>query len=657
MYFGLMLTEFPTESRLVRQWSETSHSSLPPWAVGPFYGMTVPVAEQLLQVQSTVVFPDGDMMPEEDRGIGIALQRGEVNVQHVLFMRELYLFCDVTYMGCEELTAAVAVHVGYGISGADDGRKQTLLRALGTRLRNCKGGTGSKKKVKGSYFIPLEDIPSTEEALLLGCTGPQEATQALVKTVQADRKRIAADFDLKPMNECAEEVYRRNYPIAIESGHSITGREHFLVHGHNQGYAYFCPRDTCLSRLDSPACLACDPEANYLQSYPDIAAAVQTGSLPSGQWHFDQHGQEEGRVWNCHARYQEPGTGTTEGCLDTYERFVNLTRPVVETWSIFGSDANSKYPNKAVVFVEGREHPWSDYALRVARRYTGDDWMFYLIGPPALCRIWSRQYNGPMVRIVSLPQEFGDLSDYPDQINRLYKSKFLWENVLQSEHVLFMQSDSLLLRHGIEDFFAYDFVGSPIFPESFPAKSWWYLCVKHQNCGGNGGLSLRRRSAMLDALRRCKTNELPFDESEVDEDVWFSSCMAELGKNMPHPVSANRFSVGSTCHVDAPLGFHKLWQNCRESTCVGALMSSHLFSDIYGSSFRSDRNCREGNVHYLLTNDDVRQSGVTDGWSHYTQYGKAEGRKWYCFDVPDWTNRTEVNPFSDIPSRWLKRSQ
>jgi len=37
-------------------------------------------------------------------------------------------------------------------------------------------------------------------------------------------------------------------------------------------------------------------EGAYLRRYPDIAAAVQAGSFPSGQAHFDRYGRKEGRL-------------------------------------------------------------------------------------------------------------------------------------------------------------------------------------------------------------------------------------------------------------------------------------------------------------------------------------------------------------------------
>ena len=138
-------------------------------------------------------------------------------------------------------------------------------------------------------------------------------------------------------------------------------------------------------------------------------------------------------------------------------------------------------------------------------------------------------------------------------------------------------------------------------------------------------MSLRRRSECQSALESCS---IPQDL--YDEDVWYSACLAESGKHLPHSIIANRFSTGSKCQVDAPFGVHKLWQNCKESTCVVVLMMSQLYKDTYGDK-GSDKYCSEGNMTYLYENEDVKRS-FSDGWVHYQKYGKGENRMWKCMD-------------------------
>jgi hypothetical protein len=113
--------------------------------------------------------------------------------------------------------------------------------------------------------------------------------------------------------------------------------------------------------------------------------------------------------------------------------------------------------------------------------------------------------------------------------------------------------------------------------------------------GGNGGFSFRKRSAMIEALDKC-----PIPIAGSPEDVWSSACMMLLGKALPHPTIANRFSVGTKCAVDVPFGSHKLWwMNCKQATCAVALLQSRLHRDLFGEQ-NSNYSCPEGEALYYL---------------------------------------------------------
>lgn len=103
------------------------------------------------------------------------------------------------------------------------------------------------------------------------------------------------------------------------------------------------------------------------------------------------------------------------------------------------------------------------------------------------------------VQFISLP-----LSDMPTALyNKLLTTPSFWKS-FSYEKVLIFQSDSVLLRHGIEEFLQYDYVGAP-----------W----RFQNHGGNGGLSLRSADAM-----RTICNAIRYNPScHGNEDVFFSN--------------------------------------------------------------------------------------------------------------------------------------
>lgn len=107
-----------------------------------------------------------------------------------------------------------------------------------------------------------------------------------------------------------------------------------------------------------------------------------------------------------------------------------------------------------------------------------------------------------------------------EHISRFLTNLWLYETVLQpAEWLLVFQTDSVFCansRLSLNDFLEYDWIGAPW----RPSGRW----------GGNGGLSLRRVSTMIDVLR----NQVRAENSEP-EDVW----LAERVSHRPGAVVAN----------------------------------------------------------------------------------------------------------------------
>lgn len=123
------------------------------------------------------------------------------------------------------------------------------------------------------------------------------------------------------------------------------------------------------------------------------------------------------------------------------------------------------------------------------------------------------------------------------EYNLLLTSKEFWES-LPFEKVLIFQHDSLLLREGIEEFLQYDFIGAPIATIPFPMM--------------NGGLSLRSKAKSLEVIEK-----MPYTDTNVNEDCYFSACMSSLGGNLPTKEVAQTFSV-ETIYSLGSLGFHAM---------------------------------------------------------------------------------------------------
>jgi hypothetical protein len=94
-----------------------------------------------------------------------------------------------------------------------------------------------------------------------------------------------------------------------------------------------------------------------------------------------------------------------------------------------------------------------------------------------------------------------------EEISQVLTSLWLYEQVLHpAEWLLLFQTDSMLCansRQSLNSWLEYDWVGAPWSPSA--------------RFGGNGGLSLRRVSAIMEILR--SEDRLPYSEPE---DVWLS---------------------------------------------------------------------------------------------------------------------------------------
>lgn len=132
------------------------------------------------------------------------------------------------------------------------------------------------------------------------------------------------------------------------------------------------------------------------------------------------------------------------------------------------------------------------------------------------------------------------------QYNQLLTSHSFW-NTLPYDKILIFQSDSKILRSGIEQFMKYDYVGA--------AWSW-------QLWGGNGGLSLRSKNAMLNAI-----SNKPYNEgAHGNEDVYFSNYLHETNGNLAPRDICEKFSVEAVFGLGS-LGIHAIEKYLTPDQC------------------------------------------------------------------------------------------
>jgi len=156
--------------------------------------------------------------------------------------------------------------------------------------------------------------------------------------------------------------------------------------------------------------------------------------------------------------------------------------------------------------------------------------------------------NGRMI-LTLLTVPFNDSKQLNDL---LASSTVVWDAVI-GDKLLLYQTDSTLCSnslHHINEFVSYDYVGAP----------WIFW---RQKLGGNGGLSLRNRTLMIDCVVNRSAEGMLLRRKGFQEDSYFSQCVTERGR-MPDNQIAMHFSV-ETLFYARPFGVHKPWEHIRHT--------------------------------------------------------------------------------------------
>lgn len=161
------------------------------------------------------------------------------------------------------------------------------------------------------------------------------------------------------------------------------------------------------------------------------------------------------------------------------------------------------------------------------------------------------------VRLIRFCEDNITISEY----NKLLMSKEFYQTV-GGEKMLIFQCDSFIRRRNIEEFLQYDYIGAPWAPNSF-CEGYLKLSVRvdkdvqvHDVIVGNGGLSLRTPSVMLEILDIVEIEDW---KDKVNEDIFFAIgtyCLDHC-KRCP-PKIASTFSVETVYHHN-PFGWHKAY--------------------------------------------------------------------------------------------------
>ena len=199
------------------------------------------------------------------------------------------------------------------------------------------------------------------------------------------------------------------------------------------------------------------------------------------------------------------------------------------------------------IIVEPREHPALEFVLNNFISNLSDEWNIIVFhGNKNIDFLKKIIENNLQTRISLINLQVDNLT-INDYNNLFMKSTILYDNI-PTETFLVFQTDTIIFekhKHLINGFLKYDYVGAPI---KQGEENIWV---------GNGGLSLRKKSKMLEIM-----NNEPY--RNVFEDTFFS-LPTSVSIYKPSIDEAKFFSVEGFFN-EVSFGCHQIWINdkCNE---------------------------------------------------------------------------------------------
>jgi hypothetical protein len=224
--------------------------------------------------------------------------------------------------------------------------------------------------------------------------------------------------------------------------------------------------------------------------------------------------------------------------------------------AIVPSCVPSKY---TAVIIEPRNHRALAFVLKNYAENLSEDWNFILIHSTENEKYVKAIFAGEMKKykhrysFVQLRISKMTIKDY----NCIFYNESFYD-LIPTETFLIFQTDSMILsenKDNINDFLKYDYVGAP-WPHTMGDLG--YMKV------GNGGLSLRKKSKMLELLKYkhygIDTNLRQTYGKYIAEDQFFCGFyVKEVKLFKPYWEKAKNFSVEAV-FCEKPFGIHACWK-------------------------------------------------------------------------------------------------
>jgi Protein of unknown function (DUF5672) len=192
--------------------------------------------------------------------------------------------------------------------------------------------------------------------------------------------------------------------------------------------------------------------------------------------------------------------------------------------------------DKCVVLIERRIHPNIFFLIRNIA-YFARDWSLSIVCSDMNLAYCKECAGHAVDSITFLPLFNGNPTpeEGKTEYNLLLQTSEFYQ-MFSAEHLLCMETDSYLRKQIPEDSLEYDYVAAPY--------EW-------DSTLSGGGLSLRKRSAMIDICQRKK-------EKLAAQDIYICQGVNEFGYRMPEFMTGVTY-ISESCLYEDPFAVHQWW--------------------------------------------------------------------------------------------------
>eukprot|EP00966_Prymnesium_polylepis_P255302 5898311-Prymnesium_polylepis.1 len=235
---------------------------------------------------------------------------------------------------------------------------------------------------------------------------------------------------------------------------------------------------------------------------------------------------------------------TAHTAKELFDAFIVDKTPALRRLPFQPAPAGST--DRVALLIEPRCHAALEHVVRNAVHFLGPQWQLQIFhGTDNLEFITSLFTADELAHVQLVSLEVDNLS--PLAHNELMCTHWLWSRAA-AERVLIFQTDSLICRHGIDEFEGWDYVGAP-----WREDDLWCAGKPWLSHAGNGGFSLRSRTKTLECL-----DKFGYVRGQC-EDVFYAEFIPKVGGRLASRQAALAFSVESVW-ARRPFGFHAAYK-------------------------------------------------------------------------------------------------